>query len=379
MTKNDPLQNQNSSKDSKRFKGRDSRQSRESRSREPSNRSELVSGEDRNLEFEAHGEDGEIEVEALNGSDSVTAIYLIARKFPPLPFDKQRRLLELAKLSPDSLESKRAAGLLTVHSYSLFIGLANSILQLWAPEQKQQFADLVHEGAKVLPIAIDGFDLAKNTSFPTFARTIVSLAMLHYLRDNVSAIKWSDHIERAAFVIHLSIKKLRSDLGREPSIDEIAEDSQISPKLVRQAINLSLTQRNLRSLDTPVPGGESEGGTDTLAEFVEDETASAESLALEHEREKLITETLRILRRLLTREERQVLELRYGFTIGEESEFKQFLQGVIQSRENEIHWSEQERLSVRQTALELRMSKSAVQRLERRAILKLRKHLAGWL
>lgn len=194
--------------------------------------------------------------------------------------------------------------------------------------------------------------------------------MLRYLHENVQTIKWDHNVGHNVFIVRQSAKKLKSALGREPTIDEIAADTRRSSRNVRHLIKLSLTQRNLISLDCPVPGAESE--SDTFAELVEDQAASAESVALEHEHDKLI-EILKSSRAACTPKEWQLIELRHGFVASEG--LKQLFQRNINYPPNEKQSPEQKDLSVRQTAQTLGRSKSAVQRAESKALRKLRKFL----
>jgi RNA polymerase sigma factor (sigma-70 family) len=296
----------------------------------------------------------------------------MARRFPALPVVEQGRLVELAQNSPASAERKLAVHLLTIHSYAFFIQCARGVLRRWPTQHAQSLADLVQEGALNLPIAINDFDPTRTNEFPAFARKVVSRAMFEYLRERVQLIKWDHNVDYTVSIVLRSANALRALLGREPSIDEMASHAGMSPKVVREAMILQSTQRTFLSLDSPV-SADSENESVTFADIVEDEEANTESVALKHDGQRLVEEVRSAT--IFNPRESNVVELLYGTGTEPESRLIELLQGNITPHPDDQRAPNREHLSVRETAEELDISKSAVERANKNALEKIRQYL----
>ena len=101
-------------------------------------------------------------------------------------------------------------------------------------------------------------------------------------------------------------RNLSQELGREPSIEEIAYDLELDPSKVTELRRIALDPL---SLETPL--GEEEDST--LGDFVEDTEAEAPVTAASF---KLLQEYLRIVLEELNERERQVLVMRFGLADG---------------------------------------------------------------
>ena len=89
--------------------------------------------------------------------------------------------------------------------------------------------DLYQLGCLGLLKAIEGFDLEYGTQFSTYAVPKISGEIRRFLRDD-GAVKVSRGIKERAATIKTARSRLMQELGRDPTIQEIAEKTDISPE-----------------------------------------------------------------------------------------------------------------------------------------------------
>ena len=131
--------------------------------------------------------------------------------------------------------------------------------------------DLYQLGCLGFLKAIQGFDSEYGTRFSTYAVPKIAGEIRRYLRDS-GAVKVSRSIREKSFAIYSSREKLRAQLGREPVLTEIGQDTGFTPEEIAAAELAtaapdSLQQENADglALESMIPGGESE---ETLVEHI---------------------------------------------------------------------------------------------------------------
>ncbi len=210
-----------------------------------------------------------------------------------------RRRIELRLLIEDGWDAREH--LITANS-RLVISVAKKYMGRGVP-----FLDLIQEGNIGLIRATKKFEYRRGHKFSTYATWWIRQAVTRAIADQGRTIRvpvhMGDQINKLLRIQH----QLTQRLGREPTVDELAETLEVPPKKIENMIQVA---RRPLSLETPTDDEEDS----MLGDFIEDDEAPPpdDSATYNLLKEHLVS----VLDSLPPREVR-ILQLRYGLLDGQ--------------------------------------------------------------
>ncbi|MBO4653897.1 MAG: RNA polymerase sigma factor RpoD [Lachnospiraceae bacterium] len=245
-----------------------------------------ISAIDHSLESGEGGDDVATE-------DSVRMYLKEIGTIPLLSADEEMRLAE-AKEQGDERARKRLAEA----NLRLVVSIAKKYIG-----RGMHLQDLIQEGNLGLLKAVEKFDYRKGYKFSTYATWWIRQSITRAIADQARTIRIPVHMVETINRVNRTERQLLQELGREPSIDEIAARMKMSARRVEEIMKIA---QEPVSMETPI--GEEEDSH--LGDFLEDDKTlqPEEAVASSFLHEQLVES----MRQALTDRERAVIELRYG-------------------------------------------------------------------
>jgi RNA polymerase primary sigma factor len=168
------------------------------------------------------------------------------------------------------------------------------------------FLDIIQEGNTGLMRAVDKYEYRRGYKFSTYATWWIRQAITRAIADHARTIRIPVHMIETMSRLRNASKNLMQSLGREPTVEEIAEETGMSLEETRRVLKIS---KHPISLDRPI----GDGDDSYLGDFIEDDKVDSPIVSASQE---MLKEKIEGILNTLTYREREIIRLRYGIGDG---------------------------------------------------------------
>jgi RNA polymerase sigma-B factor len=173
----------------------------------------------------------------------------------------------------------------------MFLPLAEYLARRF-DRRGEPLEDLVQVASVGLLNAIDRFDVGREVQFSTYAAVTIIGELKRHFRDKGWAIRVPRRLQEVGLRVNTVLPELSQELGRSPTVEEIAERCEASPEEILDAME-AVQAYSTTSLDSPV-GEEGAAPIDVLGaddpslEILEGWASVAPAVKELPERERLV-------------------------------------------------------------------------------------------
>ena len=214
----------------------------------------------------------------------------------PKQLDKRLRIIE--RLFKQYEETKRT---LSSANLRLVVSIAKKYRN-----RGLSFLDIIQEGNTGLMRAVDKYEYRRGYKFSTYATWWIRQAITRAIADHARTIRIPVHMIETMSRIRTANKVLHQELGREPTIEEMATQAEMTVEEARRVLKIS---KHPISLDRPI--GESEDSY--FGDFIEDDEIDS---PVSSAAQGMLKERIDVVLKTLSYREREIIKLRYGIGDG---------------------------------------------------------------